>query len=332
MRKTIDALKTNWFLFLAVFAGGIVLGVLFLQLLLGAQSRGYGESLHQRENLDSYTFVSPLLACDEAPFDHVSNDVLRRLEKELQAYVDSAKSSKRADAVSVYFRQLKGGPWLGIDYDREFVPASLLKVPLTMAVYKVAEKDPAFLSAEVFYESGDAAANQYFKNVAVEQGRAYTVSELVEATLVHSDNNAAELLAATLKNVELQDTYRKLGVEAPNRASDYSTNVHYYASFFRILFNATYLSAEDSEHLLETMTESTFTRGLVAGVPSGTPVSHKFGERAVGDANLVQLHDCGIVYHPQRPYLICIMTQGKDWNALSSILADISRIVWKSVD
>ena len=43
------------------------------------------------------------------------------------------------------------------------------------------------------------------------------------------------------------------------------------------------------------LSTSDFSDGLVAGVPVGTVVSHKFGERHfVGDADVEQLHDCGI--------------------------------------
>lgn len=327
-------IKNRWVVMLGVFAVGVLVGFCALSLFDSYEhrfSKG-GDYTHEWEYNEEYRFVSPLLSCGEEQFDHVSNDVLRKLEDDLESYLANVRSSGRADSVSVYFRQLKGGPWLGINYETEFIPASLLKVPLAMAVYKTAEKNPTLLNSPVFYESGDASAAQYFKNVAVQPGKEYLVRDLVEATLIHSDNNAAELLAAVLTDKELQDTYTKLGIDEPTRSGDYSTNVHYYASFFRILFNATYLSPEDSNYLLDIMTRSTFTRGLVAGVPEGIPVSHKFGERAVGDSGLVQLHDCGIVYHPERPYLICIMTQGKEWNALSKVLSDISSLVWKSVD
>ncbi|MDO8560151.1 MAG: serine hydrolase [bacterium] len=52
-----------------------------------------------------------------------------------------------------------------------------------------------------------------------------------------------------------------------------------YASFFRILYNASYLNREQSERALGLMTKTRFRDGIIAGVPAGRPVAHKFGER-----------------------------------------------------
>jgi beta-lactamase class A len=99
---------------------------------------------------------------------------------------------------------------------------------------------------------------------------------------------------------------------------------------FRILFNASYLTQAASEQALELLTRSEFRAGLVAGVPAGTVVAHKFGERI--DGGVAKLHDCGIVYHPARPYLLCVMTEGDRFEPLASLIAETSRIAYDQVN
>jgi len=50
------------------------------------------------------------------------------------------------------------------------------------------------------------------------------------------------------------------------------------------------------------------------------------------DQGLKQLHDCGIIYHPSKPYILCIMTKGEEIEELASVIADISRLVFKGID
>jgi hypothetical protein len=44
-----------------------------------------------------------------------------------------------------------------------------------------------------------------------------------------------------------------------------------------------------------------------------------------------QLHDCGIVYFPNHPYIVCLMTRGYDWNVLEKTLKDISKIIFDAM-
>ena len=78
-----------------------------------------------------------------------------------------------------------------------------------------------------------------------------------------------------------------------------------------------------------------FPQGLQAGVPTDIEVAQKFGERQVftpqGDLTERELHDCGIVYHANEPYVLCIMTRGKDFNTMTSNIKDISKIVYDHV-
>ena len=109
--------------------------------------------------------------------------------------------------------------------------------------------------------------------------------------------------------------------------------VRMYASFFRVLFIASYLNKEMSQKALAYLMRSDFNEGIVAGVPPSVLVAHKFGERVSG-ARLEdrQLHDCGIVYYPNSPYLLCIMSRGSDFTTLDDIIKDLSLLVYKEVD
>jgi beta-lactamase class A len=103
-------------------------------------------------------------------------------------------------------------------------------------------------------------------------------------------------------------------------------NIKEYVSLFRVLFNVSYLNKEASEKALELLTRVEFKDGLPAGLPANIVVAHKFGERIVN--GLSQLHDCGIVYYPSHPYLICIMTRGADFTQLSKHIQEISKITY----
>jgi hypothetical protein len=83
-----------------------------------------------------------------------------------------------------------------------------------------------------------------------------------------------------------------------------------------------------SEKALSLLAATTFAYGLTAGLPPGVRAAHKFGERILADPARMQLHDCGIVYAGNSPYLLCIMTQGPDQVALTGIMSDVSRLVY----
>lgn len=315
----------------------VVIAVAVVSFFLGIGSTFIGtvpliSHEHAERAKGEYELVSPLLSCGETKLDHLSGDDLIHLQDSLENYIQDQKQQGTVALVGVYFRQLKGGPWLGINFEHKFIPGSLLKVPLAMALYKASDKSPGFFDKHVFFEEGDATKNQYFKDTHVTAGNTYTVRELLDSMLIYSDNNAANLLASTLPENELIDTYRTMGISEPEITGEYAVTVKDYASFFRVLYNSTYLTPKNSEELLSTLTKTRFARGLVAGVPWGTKVAHKFGERYVEDSELVQLHDCGIVYYQTSPYLLCVMTQGKNFEELATTISSISKIVYDYVD
>lgn len=146
----------------------------------------------------------------------------------------------------------------------------------------------------------------------------------------YSDNSAAVILNQYITPEQFKKAYLDLGIEIPSN-QQYSVSVRTYASFFRILFNATYLSRELSEKALQILSQSTFKDGLRGGVPSNITIAHKFGERGTEEYEK-QLHDCGIVYYPEKPYLLCVMTRGKDFEKLGQAIQSLSRIIYEKIN
>ncbi len=280
-------------------------------------------------------FVNPLLECDLAD-DVLRNRELSPFRELLAAWVRGRIAAGQATAVSVYFRELNDGIWFGLGDTERFVPASLRKLPMMIALLKTAERPGGRELLERAVRDDLSRDYNLDQNVRPSEtlvpGRTYRVRELIERMIILSDNNAFTLLARVVDQAELDRVYALLRVQNPrSTADDAFLSVQTYASFFRILYNATYLSKEASDWALETLARSEFRSGLVAGVPPEIPVAHKFGEKSDPAVGAVQLHDCGIVYHPNGPYLLCVMSRGPDFGSLDDVISGVSRLVWTQV-
>jgi hypothetical protein len=270
---------------------------------LGAESAIAAKNDDVRETPDGNThFTSPLLECAELP-ESVSDSSLNATKSSVQNFITKRKNAGDITEASVYYRDLNKGPWFGINEDAKYFPASLLKLPLAMSYYDRAEDEKDLLSKEIVYKPDPSITSQLQPYAGKDQlvaGKKYSVQYLLDLMLTESNNDAANALAVYGGAPLIDNVYRDLGLTLPQPGEDYNITTHKYASFFRILYNATYTDRVASEKILKTLTEVTFSDGLVAGVPSTVNIAHKFGTRSVSDdGKIVQLHDCGIVYAPR---------------------------------
>ncbi|MBI5640915.1 MAG: serine hydrolase [Nitrospirae bacterium] len=315
-----------WMLF--VFLSGMLLGWVIKGTWDSDQkSQPAKMEIHEGQ----FEFINPLLECEDGG-DAIRRELVpfkEKVEKLLQRKIEA----KTADSVSVYFRDLNNGPWFGIKEREFFIPASLLKVPILMAYLKEAESNPKILNKKIPYTGENYSDNErenLMAGVEAEFGKTYTVDELLSLMIVYSDNNSTLLLSNSGWSIT-KKIYETMGLPLPNLVKgEYSITVKAYASFFRILYNASYLNKGMSNKALDLLASSDFRRGIVAGVPAELKIAHKFGEREV--ENQRQFHDCGIVYYPGHPYLLCVMTRGDDLNKLIPVVEDISRLTYEEVD
>ena len=289
--------------------------------------------VERREN-GRYTYINPLIECDIAK-DVLRNQELRPFEDRISAFLNSKMDKRWASHVSVYFRELNDGLWFSIGDTEQFVPASLRKLPLMIALLRMGEQQSGFLDRKVRLDlSQDYTAKQNIRPAqALVTGREYTVRDLIFRMIVYSDNNAFTQLTKIVDSGVFDSVYATLRMQNPSaRKDDNFLSVQTYASFLRVLYNATYLTRESSEWALGVLAQSDFTGGLVEGVPRDITVAHKFGEHSDPSRNSVQLHDCGIVYYPRHPYLLCVMSEGPNFEFLDNVIAEVSRITYSEIE
>lgn len=284
-----------------------------------------------RESSSDYKFIDPLLFLEVPESD--TFPAYKNFKNIINTYVTKVLEDKKASDVSVYFRDFNTSRWVGINSEEKLSPASMMKVVTLISVLSAAESNPDLLTKGVNIASlpAETTKNQdlYPPKDPVQEGKTYTVQELLTHLIVQSDNNANIVLENIIGENQIKKVYDDLQIPPPT-GNDYMITSQQYSHLFRVLYGATYLQHNLSEQVLKLLSQTTFTQGIVAGVPEGTQVSHKFGERSQEGSSVHELHDCGIVYYPKNPYFLCIMTKGSDFPTLTNVIKDISNIVWKN--
>lgn len=257
------------------------------------------------------------------------------LKSKIDSFIQSKKSQNEITDLSVYFRDLDNGPTLGINEHTSFAPASLLKVPVLLTYLRLSEDRPQILTDTLAYKAVEDDYKPFFPpQDPIQEGREYTVEDLLEHMIIESDNRAYFTLLDYLAQISpkfnlLAETIRDLGIIDFQNSLDVSVTVKSYASIFPQLYNNSFFNKrETSEKALSLLVKSDFNAGLKAGVPSVIEIAHKFGEREFEDGSK-QLQDCGIVYYPNNPYLVCIMVRGDSMNSLAGVIAQLSKMIYE---
>ena len=286
-----------------------------------------------REYPSDYRLINPLLLVLDGGSTKAPE--YSELTNTLNSYAKNKIINKKAESISIYFRDLNSGSWSGVDEDRLYSPASMMKVALLISCFDFAYSNPDFLDKGVHItsDSTDFDLGQTYKpKEAVVVGKNYKVRDLITSMIVDSDNNAAIALGYLIGEDKINKLLKELQLAQPKSADSDFLSPRMYSRFYRILYNSTYLPRDVSENALKILSQNDFSNGIVAGVPKGVVVAQKFGERTINDklGNVVdrELHDCGIVYLSSKPYFLCVMTRGKDFNDLQPILSDVSKMVW----
>lgn len=228
--------------------------------------------------------------------------------------------------ISIYFEYMNTGANIAVNKDTDFFPASLLKLPVAISAVKKIESGQWKWSNELVLmdTDKDEAFGDLYKQPV---GSLFTIEELIKKSLVESDNTAHFILLRNLDPKEYEETQRQLGLD-DFISKDGKISAKKYAVILRQLYNAAYLSPDNSERLIEFMTESPFNEFLAAGLGKDkVRFSHKIG---IGSKDNVYL-DAGIVYLPNRPYILIFMMNSPDVEKAKMTAQKVSREAYEYV-
>ncbi len=322
-RKTI----TIGLLILAVAASSVFLWEKFGRPLSAEQSspdNGEASNQNQTYNSSDYPLINESVTSNLDKHFIINFTPLRDRLFEIQ--------KEYPQKVYAYFLYLNNGSWIGINERENFTAASMVKVPLAMAFYKAVEDGKIDPNTPYIVrdEDLDVDFGELYKAGA---GVNITGKEVARIMLESSDNTAKNVVARIMNDTGIADpldsVYSFFGWtfdvgETPGYSK---INLRTLSNMFIALYNARYNSIEHSQLILEYLSKTPFDDKIAAGLPKAVVVSHKVG---IADSNQT-FSDCGIVYAPNRHYVLCLGSNGGNEAAANKYMAQVSKEVYSYV-
>lgn len=287
------------------------------------------KSSYKISRLQGYQNINPVLSVETAE----KSERFASLIEELKKLEDTLKTAGTITQASIFLKEFERGEWTSLYSKEKYHPASLMKVVLLLGYLRLAENSPDLFEQKWLFEKPENAQNfpQYYATKSIEPGKSYTVHELLLYMTAHSDNNATWMLASRLDKSILQKIFVEFGLQPP---AEFDMNLlmtaREYSTFINAIYNASNLSPEYAEYAAELMKHCSFQEGFFKGFPSNTQMWHKFGQWKSGDSDH-ELHESGIVHIKGKPYLLTIMTKGKDTEKLAEAIRAFCKRIYDEI-
>jgi len=228
---------------------------------------------------------------------------------------------------SIYVEDLASSNSLGLAENEPYDGWSLLKLVVGVTVLKRVELGALGLDHTIELTPELLAVHSTLP-AEDRPGDKVTVRELLGQMISLSDNRAAFALSRFTKVDAFQQAL--MGTGLPQTAPDQPHNAlprvspRQYANLLRSLYRAGYLQRQHCDLLLQALAETVYASQLPSGVPEGTRVAHMVGY----NANRGDFHDCGVVYHPEGAYILCVMSRNSTREEADRMIREVSRIVY----
>lgn len=284
----------------------------FILLQQLQQSSGSANALREK-----YPFLAARALNPNYPNSLVVNFL--PLRQQIHKMVDPYK-----DSFAIYFEYLPTGTTIGINEDHDFTAESLLKVPVVMAYLH--KKERTGMQSDPTVQIQQNELNNQFGDL-YKKGVGYNINltDAVKYALQQSDNTASLVLADQISEADFQFVYDGLDIPEMVTGKTPVITAQEYSSVLKGLYFGSVLSNDDSETILHLLTQTDFHDLLPSGVPANIPVAHK-----IGLVNGEIYEDCGIVYVPHKPYLVCMVSKSDQKTAQKRIHA-LSQTIYQYV-
>lgn len=268
-----------------------------------------------------------------------------------------------AGTLGVVFYDLKLNKSIGINADKEFPAASLIKVPVLIEFYNQVNQGKINPQTQIILKEKDKVSGGGILRHKP-AGSKFTLEKLAELMITESDNTATDILIKLLGFYNINKTIKELGCkntfikrtiwdfDAVKTGKDNVTTPEDMTLILRKLYRGEVLNKEISNKILNIMkktkrrdmipaglprtTEShvckshiikVWDKPVVRGLPKEVVVAHKTGELAG------MVHDVGIVYCNDNPYILCLLSKNVvDVNKTIKIWSELSKKIYEIIN
>ncbi len=214
-----------------------------------------------------------------------------------------------------YVQDLEGGFSYGVRPDEEFFAASVIKVPVMVAVFRQVEQGKLSFDRTVTLREEDIAPGSgglEYAGVGSEQ----SVEDLLGLMITRSDNTASNALVRLVggerhvnevsRSLGATDTVmrQKVSIErAAVPALDNQTTPRDMARMLEKIYSGEAAGNQSCAQMIELMQSTELETWLEDGIPSDAPVANKAGwlDSTFNDVGIVELDD--------HPYIVSIFTK-----------------------
>ena len=265
----------------------------------------------------------------------------------------AARIAERLSATGAEFgfayRDLESGDEILLSPDREFHAASMMKVPVMVRLYRMADAGSLDLDAPLpvlneftsIYDGSpysltwdDDSDSTLYARV----GDAVPTRALIDLMIKRSSNLATNILieladpdsiAAMLEEFGAQGMKVLRGVEdipAYRNGMNNTTSARGLLELYTALGRGNAASPSSTREMIDILLRQEFNDAIPAGLPVDVRVAHKTGWIPEID------HDGGIVLPPGgSPYVLVVLTGGvEDQQVTRLAVADVSQMIWES--
>ena len=260
---------------------------------------------------------------------------LEDARQEIEDYADDHEGT-----AGVYVRDVQGDFGYGVNPDEKFFGASVMKIPLLVAVFRKIDEGEISLEDSVETEAGDWAGGAGWLQWE-EPGTPHLVQDYLWMMMTQSDNVATnamlrlvggpEYVNEVAKDLGAPDTFLYQKVTSERAAVlelDNTTTPRDMATILGQISNGTAASRESCQEMIEIMSQNSLQSSIKDGLPEDVEATKKGGW-------LYKVYaEAGIVWHEDRPYVIAIFSKhgSEDVEVGKALLKGISTAAYKAQD
>ncbi len=278
---------------------------------------------------------TPEAVADEVPEDERERveEGLEEARREIEKYASGYEGT-----AGVYVQDLNGHWGYGVNPDETYFSASVIKIPLMVAVFRKVDEGEFSLRDSFETEPGDWAGGAGWLQWQ-KAGTSHTVEDYLYLMMTQSDNVATNALLRFVGGPEyVNEVARSLGAvetvlyqkvtseRAAVPALDNRTTPRDMATILAKVYTGEAASPESSRKMVGIMYQNDLQSSIKDGLPEGTSAANKGGW-------LYKVYDeAAIVWHEDNPYVVSIFSKhgSDDVEVGKALLKGISEAVWEA--